>query len=180
MRSSFFGLALMLVLLAGCAREVVVVKADHSRYPYTKPLTSPGGKFGALPPGVQNTVRAEAGMAEIVDAIRDTSSGRVVYVVYFRDAANFPPLYVAPDGSVLYPDLTVAVPALLGTVVKPASVPAPVMKVIQERAPSAEVASIYREKWGSRVVYIFSFKDQTHFPKLDIAADGTVLEEVPE
>ena len=92
----------------GARRTTRTQTAEHQTA-YDKPLTSPGAKFGALPPVVQRTVLAEAGPAEVVDAVRDTSSGRVVYKIYFRDKDLFPPLYVAPDGSVLNPDLTVAV-----------------------------------------------------------------------
>jgi len=178
MKSHVFGAVLVALLLAGCATSNKSQKAGHQTA-YDKPLTSPGAKFGALPPVVQRTVLAEAGPAEVVDAVRDTSAGRVVYKIYFRDKDVFPPLYVAPDGSVLNPDLTVAVSAVHGTRVMPAEVPAKVMKVIPERAPSADVAYINKETWGDRVVYIVSFKDEAHNPKLFIAADGTVVEESP-
>jgi hypothetical protein len=166
------------LLLAGCATHNTTQTAEHQTA-YHKPLTSPGAKFGALPPVVQRTVLAEAGPAEVVDAVRDTSAGRVVYKIYFRDKDVFPPLYVAPDGSVLNADLTVAVSTVHGTRVKPAEVPAKVMKMIPERAPSGEVAYINKETWGDRVVYIVTFKDEAHNPKLFIAADGTVVDETP-
>ena len=144
---------------------------------YNKPLTSPGAKFGALPPVVQRTVLAQVGPAEVVDAVRDTSSGRVVYKVYFLDSDVFPPLFVAPDGSVLNPDLTVAVSAVEGTRVKREEVPPKVMKVIPERAPSSEVAYINKETWGGRTVYVVTFKDEAHNPKLLVAEDGTIVDE---
>ena len=164
------------VLLAGCATQNQTQTAAHQT-PYIKPLTSPGAKFGALPPIVQLTVLAEVGQEEVVDAVRDTSSGRVVYKVYFRDSEIFPPIYVAPDGSVLNPDLTVAVNARPGTRVKPADVPASVKKAIPERAPAAEVAYISKESWGQRTVYVVTFKDPSHNPKLLLGEDGTVLDE---
>jgi hypothetical protein len=128
---------------------------------------------------VQSTVLAEAGGADIEDAFRDTSSGRVVYKIYFREPDIFPPLFVAPDGSVLNPDLTVAVSAVQGTRVKPADVPAKVMKVIDEHAPVAGYAAINKENWGDRVVYIVTFKDEAHYPKLFITADGNLIDETP-
>ncbi len=166
-----------LVLLAGCASKHEATKTAQSNYPYTKPLTSPGGKFGMLPPVVQNTVRAEAGATEVVDAVRDTSSGRVVYKIYFR---NSPTLYVAPDGSVLYPDLTVAATPLLGTVVKPANVPPQVLRAVQEHAPHAEISLINKEIWRNRTVYVFSFKEESKYPRMNVAEDGTILEEFPQ
>ncbi len=166
------------LLLAGCATRNTPQTAEHQTA-YHKPLNSPGAKFGALPPTVQLTVLAEAGTAEVVDAVRDTSSGRVVYKVYFRDSDLYPPLFVAPDGSVLNADLTVAVGAVHGNRVKRADVPASVMKAIPERAVGAEVAYINKENWGGRVVYVVTFKDEVHNPRLLIAEDGSPVEETP-
>ena len=178
MKSHVFGAVLVALSVAGCATHDKTQPAEH-RTAYHKPLTSPGAKFGALPAVVQRTVLAEAGVAEVVDAVRDTSSGRVVYRIYFRDHDVFPPLVVAPDGSVLNADLKVAVSAVSGTRVKSADVPAKVMKVIPERAPMAEVAYINMETWGGRVVYVVTFKDEAHNPRLLIAADGTAVDETP-
>jgi len=144
MKARVYGAVLMAALAAGCATQDEAQKPEHHTV-YNKPLTSPGAKFGALPPAVQRTVLAEAGPAEVVDAVRDTSSGHVVYKIYFRASDVFPPMYVAPDGSVLNPDLTVAVSARQGTRAKPEEVPPKVMKVIPERAPSAQVAYINKE-----------------------------------
>ena len=176
MRAHVFQVLLVALLLAGCATQSKIEKAQHHTV-YTKPLTSPGAKFGALPPVVQRTVLAEAGPAEVVDAVRDTSSGRVVYKIYFRDAEVFPPIFVGGDGSVLNPDLTVAVSAIHGIRVKPEEVPATVKKVIPERAPSAEVAHIDLETWSGRTVYVVTFKDEAHNPRLLIASDGSLVDE---
>ena len=77
MRSHILRAVLVALLLAGCATHDKTRTAEHSTT-YHKPLTSPGAKFGALPAVVQRTVLAEAGAAEVVDAVRDTSSGRVI------------------------------------------------------------------------------------------------------
>ncbi|MGO8925993.1 MAG: hypothetical protein ACLQU3_03725 [Limisphaerales bacterium] len=178
MRSHILRAVSLALLLAGCATHSKTQTAQHQTV-YGKPLTSPGAKFGALPPIVQRTVLAEAGPAEVVDAVRDTSAGRVVYKIYFRDSSVFPPMFVAPDGSVLNPDLTVAVSAAHGTRVKRGDVPPRVMKAIPERTPAAEVAYIDKENWGDRVVYVVTFKDEAHNPRLLLAEDGTVVEETP-
>ena len=178
MKSHVFGAVALAGLLAGCSTHPAARKAEHPT-PYHKPLTSLGAKFGALPPVVQSTVLAEAGGAEITDAFRDTSSGHVVYKIYFREPEVFPPLFVAPDGSVLNPDLTVAVSAVHGTRVKRSDVPAKVMKVIEEHAPTSGYAAINKETWGDRTVYIVSFKDEAHYSKLFITADGTLIDETP-
>ena len=77
----------------------------------------------------------------------------------------------------LNPDLTVAVSARPGTRVKPADVPASVKEAIPKRAPAAEVAYITKESWGQRTVYVVTFKDEAHNPKLLLGEDGTVLDE---
>ncbi len=176
MKTQIFAAAACAVLLAGCGTPRPTQKADHET-PYHKPLTSVGAKFGALPPVVQATVLAQAGGAEILDAYRDTSSGRVVYKIYFREPDIFPPLFVAPNGSVLNHDLTVAVSAVHGTRVKPADVPPKVMKTIEERAPVSGYSAINKENWGDRLVYIVSFKDEAHNPKLFITSDGVITDE---
>ncbi len=178
MKSHVFGAGLVALLVAGCATHNQTQKAGHQTV-YNKPLISPGAKFGALPPPVQRTVLAQVGPAEVVDVRRDTSTGRVFYKIYFRDVDIFPPMYVAPDGSVLNPDLTVAVAAFHGLRVKPDEVPAAVMKVIPQRAPAGEIAYITLEAWGGRAVYVVTFKDEAHTPRLLIASDGSAVEETP-
>jgi len=176
MKAHILPVVLLVGLLAGCATKTETQKAED-KTPYHRPLTSLGAKFGALPPAVQSTVLAEAGGAEITDALRDTSSGRVVYKIYFRDPDVFPPLFVAPDGSVLNYDLTVAVSAVRGTRLKAADVPPSVLKVIEDRGPASGYSTINKEKWGERVVYMVIFKDEAHYPRMFIAEDGTIVEE---
>ncbi len=178
MRTHFFQVVPLALLLAGCATHSKTQPAQH-QFAYNKPLTSPGAKFAALPPVVQRTVLAEAGPAEVVDAVRDTSTGRVIYKVYFRDNEVYPTMYIAPDGSVLHPDLTVAVSAVHGVRVKGDEVPPAVTKAIAEHAPSSEVDYINKETWGGQVVYVVTFKDEAHNPKLLFAADGTLVVESP-
>ena len=178
MRTHFFQVVSLALLLTGCATHNKTQPAHHQTA-YNKPLTSPGAKFGILPPVVQRTVLAEAGPAEVVDAVRDTSTGRVVYKIYFRDNEVYPTMYVAPDGSVLNPDLTVAVSAAHGMRVRPTEVPAKVTKAISERATAGDVAYINQETWGGRTVYVVTFKDEAHYPRLLLADDGTVVDETP-
>ena len=178
MRSQILLAVSLALLLAGCATPTKTQPAQHQTV-YDKPLTSPGAKFGALPSVVQRTVLAEAGPAEVVDAVRETSTGRVVYKIYFRDSEVFPPMFVAPDGSVLNPDLTVAVSAVRGTRVKLSDLPPRVKKAIPERAPAGEVAYVNKEGWGDHVVYVVTFKDEAHNPRLLLSEDGIVVEETP-
>ena len=177
MKALVLPLILLVGLMAGCATKTDARKAAEQKTPYHRPLTSLGAKFGALPPAVQGTVLAQAGSTDITDAIRDTSSGRAVYKIYFRDPDVFPPLFIAPDGSVLNPDLTIAVNAIHGNRVKASEVPPKVMKVIEEHGPAAGSSAISKEKWGDRVVYVVDFKDTAHYPRMFIAADGSIVQE---
>ena len=89
-------------IVAGCVEEPAE---------YSQPLTSPGAEFSTVPPAVQNSVRAQAGAAEIVSVTRHDSAGETVYLFTFKNPELRPPLLVATDGSVLRSDLTVAVGA---------------------------------------------------------------------
>jgi len=189
MKLPLFCFLLSAMWLCGCAERRVVRKVEN-RTPYHLPLKSVGAMFTSLPPAVQNTIRAEAGASEILDIVKDTSSGRVVYKVYFRNYSLLPPLYVVPDGSVLNPDLTVAIAApndtaglvrdITGKGVSLADLPLHVRKVLLDRAASTEISHLNMEIWGDRVIYIISLKEGTHHPKLFITADGTVLKETQE
>src|SRR5689334_11581063 len=104
-------------MVAGCAHHREQIKHTsgpvttavvHEKTPFNKPLLSPGAQFGALPPAVQNTVIAEAGTEVIWDVVKDTSSGQTIYILYFENKNIYPPIYLARDGSVLNPYLTVA------------------------------------------------------------------------
>jgi len=186
MRAPFCQSVIALALVAGCAKDAAYVSAPASpagyQHPYHVPLSTPGARFGGLPPVVQNAVRSEAGTAEIIDARKEMREGRTFYKISFRDSGNFPPLYVGPDGSVLNPDLTVAVPApqALNPEVKLADLPLEVRKVIQERPSGAEIACINQETWGDHTVYVVSFKEEAHRPKMYVIADGTVLVQPPK
>src|SRR5690349_6233309 len=104
MTFSFFRVLLLLPVLAGCARHRATFTTDahppeqphqpQQNNPYKNPLSTPGARFGTLPLVVQNTVRSEAGTAEIVDARKEISDGRIYYKISFRNSSNFPPLFV--------------------------------------------------------------------------------------
>jgi hypothetical protein len=182
----------LLLLMAGCASHKesnpAPALAVETPNPFTKPLTSIGGKFGRLPVAVQNTVRAEAGTAELVDVVTESTAERVYYKVLFRESAIYPPLLIAPDGSVLNPDLTVAIPATREATggiggatlaVTLNDLPANALKAIQEKASIAEITGINKEIWGTHVVYVVTFRDSVRNPRLFVVADGTVLTVAP-
>lgn len=176
-------------LAAGC-------RGPHRETPpefafgYHYPLKSPGTQFAELPPAVQRTIRAETGGTLIADIQKsETGSDRPFYRVIFENQVRFPPLYVAPDGSVLNPDLTIAISAPHEVVASRTAgaserltledLPPQVVKAIQGQAPDAEVDTVTREtrgERGERVVYDVTFKDRKH-PTLYLGPDGTILHE---
>jgi hypothetical protein len=201
MKLPFLSVIALIAWLTGCATHdpfdeqtatlVAKPSKEHKpsksvKTPYDRPLFSPGAKFAGLPPAAQNTIRAEVGVADIKDIVKDTASGEVVYKVYFLNPDAFPTLYVTPNGDVVNPDLTVAVRSeeglglgarAPGAALKLSDLPPNVVKVIQELAPNSEVGMIRKETINGTVVYVVSFKDETQYPRLAIAEDGTVLQE---
>jgi hypothetical protein len=189
---SIYPLALLVCLLAGCAvdnwhgwrAEKVDNNAYEERFHYQ--LISPGAQFAALPPAVQNSIRAEAGGSDISYVTKETNGSQPVYVIYFVESELYPPLYIAPDGSVLNEFLEVAVGAPQETVgmltggpvtgVTLSDLPMKVVKTIQQRAPSSEIDYITKETHADQITYIIYFKDRTH-PVLHVSQDGTVLKE---
>ena len=178
-----------LVLASGCASDKATTAAqpgaEQPHNEYNRPFISPGAKFAGLPPAVQHTIRAQAGAAEILDIVKIPNDDKMVYKVLFVKEDIYPPLFLSPDGSVLNPDYTVAKAAppdmfnlITGANVAGVSIndlPPAVMKVIQARAPKSEVDYIDKETRGDQTVYVVSFKDKKNYPRMHIAADGTVL-----
>lgn len=164
--------------LCGCSSESPLVT-------YNKPLTSPGGEFSRLPPVVQNSVRAEAGAAEISGIMEFENAGLPIYEIRFRSEDVFPPLYVASDGSVLTSNMTVAVGASPGAVeaatgsgvssLKMDDLPTEVVKTIRHSAPMAEVGSITRLTSDGETVYEIRFKDPAQNPSLLVKDDGKLM-----
>jgi len=169
------------LLLSGCASEERV-EAYHA------PLSSVGARFGALPTAVQNTIRAQTGTAEIRDIDKEQRSIGTVYRISYATKDLYPPLFVAPDGSVINPDMTVAVGATHDetTVEKGGAagglhfgdLPVAVANVVEGTAPKEEILSVDKQLWGNRVVYIIGFRNETRHPRLYIESDGTILRDV--
>jgi hypothetical protein len=194
MRSKFMKTRLNLILgscavivaTSGCItrHRVEVVHAPvvrHVEGPYQRPLLSPGAQFSALPPVVQNTVRAEAGIAQIDRVVKDRTPVGTIYKIYFQHSGVYPPLFVSADGDVLNPDLTIAVPAPAAKQEGPVrlvDLPEEVLKIIADQAPNTEIASIEKQAWGDRSVYIVAFKGDRPNPKLYVRSDGIVLKEI--
>src|SRR5689334_11279747 len=97
-----FSIGPLLLLLSACTTEQEATVEDY-RAQYDKPLLSAGTQFAALPPAVQNTIRAEVGSSDIADIVKDTNLGHVIYRVSFENSDLFPRLNIAADGSLLDP-----------------------------------------------------------------------------
>jgi hypothetical protein len=188
MKSKFLLLSLAGFALAGCAHHNALVPPEDSAY--KKPLFSPGQKFGGLPASVQNTVRAQAGAAEIDDVNKEIGpSGEPVYIITFHKSTIYAPLYVGTDGSVLNPDMTIAVSANSGNIgvatsgpmasLRLSDLPPGAVKRIQEHAPDAEIGHISREVHGDKIFYAVQFKDESRHPAIYVGADGALLTEPP-
>jgi hypothetical protein len=144
-----------------------------------------GSKFLNLPLCVQNTVRAEVGTAEVADISRETTNSQIFYKVSFRKQKLYPPLYIAPDGSVLNPDLTLAVSSARDGVnvvnkvsgLKLGDLPPEITRTVEKQVPDGEVDVVAKETQGDKVVYIVSFKDLTRHPPVRIAPDGSLVPE---
>ena len=174
---------LISALLLGCAGPQPAPREAY-RDLYVRPLSSPGAQFSQLPPTVKHTVLAETGSASVARIDKGTADGKTIYRVAFKDAGLYPPLYVAADGSVLYPNLNEAVGAprdvftmaTHGPVTRVSldELPTQVVKAIQHARPDAEVDEITRDVNGSRILYVVTFKGRTH-PGLTIEPDGTIV-----
>lgn len=178
-----------IVFWQGCASHPVAPSAGKET-PYHLALASSGVKFAALPPSVQNAIRAEVGSADIEDIRKFTPAGMPFYEISFRNPALYPPLYIAADGSVLHPDLEVAVGApgdvykvlSSGSVtgVRLADVPPAVLSVAQAHAAGGTIDHVNKQTWGDRIVYIFAFTEEKRHPQLYISSNGEVLNEGPK
>jgi hypothetical protein len=188
-----YPLFILTCMLTGCAEDNW--HAWHSGQPDTQyedrfhyPLISPGAQFAALPPAVQNSIRAETGGSDITSIEKATNSSGPVYIIHFQEAQLYKPLYIAPDGSLLDEYLDVAMGAPQETVgmltggpvtgVTLSDLPPKVVKAIQRNAPDAEIDFITKETKGDQVTYIINFKNHTH-PVLYLSQEGTVLKETP-
>lgn len=178
MKTHLFWFVALACALCGCASDRPIVT-------YDQPILSPGGKFSRLPPTVQNSVRAEAGMAEIQDVLKGHTAEGTFYKVTFKSSDVFPPLYLAPDGSVLTPDLRVVVGATEDSIeastgsgastMKLDDLPPNVVQTIRHSAPTAEINSVTRLNSGGDVFYDVTFKDPGTHPRVLIRDDGRLV-----
>jgi len=156
-------------LLAGCNRSI----------------ESASQKFNELPPAVQKTVRAQAPNAEIADVSKTTQNGMDLYEVTFNEAGKNPKVIVATDGKLISTDMANppgAIERLLtptgATSTKLSALPEKAQKTIQSKAPDAQIVDISRHEKDGRVYYEVEFKDKGKNPTMQVAEDGTLIQDL--
>jgi hypothetical protein len=178
-----YGLSVPLLaalLCGGCVSRPLDYQSS-----YDNAFISPGMKFLGLPAAVQSTIRAQAGMAEILDIGRYETHDRTFYKVWFARSAVYPPLYIAPDGSVLNSDLTVSMQAPTETyaelaghafgTVSLANIPASVLKAIKVNAPTAEIRRIDEYDEKKTRVYEIQFRGPNAPDPIRVDDSGKIL-----
>ena len=61
---------------------------------------------------------------------------------------------------------------------KLSSLPLAAQKAIQSKAPNAEIANISRREKDGRVIYQVEFADQGKNPTIQVAEDGTLVQDL--
>src|SRR4051794_37863687 len=139
-------------------------------------------KFNALPPAVQQTIRAEASNAEIVaisSKNRNGANGANTWEVRFKDPEKNPQIEVASDGRLINTDATR--PASTGgaltptgaTATKLTALPEAAQKTILSKAPDAPIAGITRCAKDGKTIYEIEFTQPGTNSTLQVAQDGT-------
>lgn len=157
--------------------------------PYHLSFVSPGMKFLSLPAAVQNTIRAQAGMAEIQNIGRYEIDDFTYYKVWFARSRIFPPMYIAPNGNLLNADLTVSmsVPAenyveLVGHgfgTVSLGDLPPAVVKTINARAAAFEIQRIEQVGTDEDRYYEIHFKGPNAPAPISVSVTGELLRHRP-
>lgn len=142
--------------------------------------------FNTLPPAVQKTARAQAPNAEIVKADKTSQNGMDAYEVEYRNP-NGPntKVLIGLDGRVLNSDM----PAPAGKIeraltptgavgTKFSALPEVVQKTIQTKAPATDIANISRHESNGRVIYEVEFTDKGNNPTIQVAEDGTLVQDL--
>jgi uncharacterized membrane protein YkoI len=150
-----------------------------------KSVESASKEFNELPPAVQKTVRAQAPNGEIANVSHKTKDGVELYEVEFREPGTNPKIVVASDGKLVNTDMTRVVggaekaltpTGAVGT--KLSALPEAAQKTIQSKMPNAEIADISRKDKDGRAIYQVEFKDKGKNPTIQVAEDGTLVQDL--
>jgi uncharacterized membrane protein YkoI len=177
MKKQLVLLTAMSALLVGCftSEEVVDPKVNADTTP------DAGTQFEDLPAAVQRTVRAEAPGVKIDDIDKETRTGRVIYEITFAQPGENPKLHVAEDGTIVKFGETVVETAgaatdSIGT--EFGELPHAVQRTIQMRAPGVRIDDIDREMRTGRTIYEITFEEPGKNPKLHVAEDGSIVQDL--
>ena len=150
-----------------------------------KSVENASQKFNELPPAVQKTVRAQYPNGEVADVSKKTENGMDLYEVQFREPGTNPKLIVAADGKLITSDLVKPAGAIeravtpVGAVgTKFSALPEKAQMTIKAKAPETEIADIARHEKDGRVIYEVAFKDKGKNPTIQVADDGTLVQEL--
>ena len=157
-------------LLVGCNQSIENASAD----------------FNKLPPAVQKTVRAQSPNGQIANVSKTTDNGMDVFEVKFKEAdGSTPKVVVAADGRLVNSDVAKpagAIERMLtptgATSTKLSALPLAAQKTIQEKSPNAEIADISRHESNGRVYYEVEYKDKGKNPTIQVADDGTLVQDL--
>jgi uncharacterized membrane protein YkoI len=140
--------------------------------------------FNTLPPAVQKTARAQSPNGEILGVSKTSENGVDAYKIEYRAADNSKPtVVIASDGRLISSDMprnATAVDKILtptgaiGT--KFSSLPPAAQKTIQAQAPNAEIADVSRHDKDGRIIYEVEFRDKGKNPTIQVAEDGTLVQ----
>jgi len=141
-------------------------------------------KFNALPPAVQQTIRAEASNAEIAAISSRNRNGANTWKVRFKDPEKNPQIEVASDGRLINTDA--ARPASTGgaltptgaTATKLTALPEAAQKTILSKAPDAPIAGITRRAKDGKTIYEIEFTQPGTNSTLQVAQDGTLVQDL--
>ena len=155
-------------LVAGCNRSVESVSQD----------------FNSLPPAVQKTARAQSPKGEILGVSKTSDNGVEAYKIQYRGTDNSnPTVIIAMDGRLIGSDMARPAGALErlltptgATGTKFSALPPAAQKTLQAQAPNAEIADISRHDKDGRIIYEIEFRDKGKNPTIQIAEDGTVVQ----
>ena len=140
--------------------------------------------FNKLPPAVQKTVRAQSPNGQIANVSKTTDNGMDLFEVKFKENdGTTPKVVVAADGRLVNTDLPKqagAIERMLtptgATGTKLSALPEVVQKTIQANSPNAEIADISRHETKGRVLYEVEYKDKGKNPTIQVADDGTLVQ----
>jgi|ERR1043166_34936 uncharacterized membrane protein YkoI len=142
-------------------------------------------KFNELPPAVQRAVRAQYPNGEVADINKKTDNGMEVFEVQFREPGTNPKLLVSTDGKIVNSDVVKPAGAVEraltptgATGTKFSALPEKAQMTIKAKAPEAEIADISRHEKEGRVIYEVAFKDKGKNPTIQVADDGSLVQDL--